>query len=40
MHYPGPAGRAHSAAADSLAELRGGEEWQRKMQGEGGQDGK
>jgi len=31
---PGPAGGAHSAAPDSLAEFRGGEIWQRKTAGQ------
>jgi len=31
---PGPAGEAHSAAPDSLAEFREGERWQRKTAGQ------
>jgi len=31
---PGPAGGAHSAAPDSLAEFRGGERWHRKTAGQ------
>jgi len=30
----GPAGGAHNAAPDSLAEFRGGEGWQRKTVGQ------